>query len=154
MEMMKSEIKESKEHINVITAQNKELTSELKEFEKQSEEVREKLDNKKADVQRISEKTQEIKKSTSAQNIMKTREFKTEKQTASFGGDISPIQPRATQSSIQMSQPRNVSNLSQKMTIQSSGGGNVRSQQAFGRKRLSYEAGPAVQQRFMEAPPM
>ena len=114
---MKSEIKESKEHINVITAQNKELTSELKEFEKQSEEVREKLDNKKADVQRISEKTQEIKKSTSAQNIMKTREFKTEKRTASFGGDISPIQPRATQSSIQMSQPRNVSNLSQKMTI-------------------------------------
>jgi len=112
MEMMKSEIKESKEHINVITAQNKELTSELKEFEKQSEEVREKLDNKKADVQRISEKTQEIKKSTSAQNIMKTREFKTEKRTASFGGDISPIQPRATQSSIQMSQPRNVSNLS------------------------------------------
>jgi septal ring factor EnvC (AmiA/AmiB activator) len=34
MESLKIEIKESKEHITVITNQNKELTSELKEFEK------------------------------------------------------------------------------------------------------------------------
>jgi septal ring factor EnvC (AmiA/AmiB activator) len=46
MESLKIDIKESKEHINVITTQNKELTSELKEFEKQSEDVRKKLDRK------------------------------------------------------------------------------------------------------------
>lgn len=99
---MKNDIKESKEHITVITAQNKELTSELKEFEKQSEEVREKLD-KKADVQKISERTQEIKKSQSTQNIVNSRSFKQDKQTASFGGDISPIAPKGTQSTVQMS---------------------------------------------------
>ena len=59
---IRTEIKESKEHISVITAQNKELTSELKEYEKQSEENRRALDRKAA-VERVSQQTQEIRKS-------------------------------------------------------------------------------------------
>lgn len=87
---IRTEIKESKEHISVITAQNKELTSELKEYEKQSEENRRALDRRAA-VERVSQQTQEFRKSSSTQNILKSRNVGVTN-TASFGGDdISPI---------------------------------------------------------------